>query len=173
MLYSNCYLPNNERLNTVDLNFLFHEARWPHLETLDICGGHFSPAVAARFFSTHPSISSITLANHVPQDQPIIISDPCDPGFPEPIQFPANTLPNLAFLSAPSYFSIPLVMTPANGVRPLRALSLSMHELTEGVMHAVQKITVQHLILNDTMAIHSAGEDEIVRIFHFPQHIIC
>jgi len=43
-----------------------------------------------------------------------------------------------------------------------------MHELMEGVMHAVWKIPVQHLIFNDRMVIHSASEDEIVRIFNFP-----
>ena len=67
---------------------------------LDIWGGCLSPEVAARFFSAHPSISSLTLANHVPPDQPIIISDLCNPRSPEPIHFHANMLPNLAFLTA-------------------------------------------------------------------------
>jgi hypothetical protein len=176
VLYTNCYRFNNESLTTVDLNSLFHEARWPHLETLDICGGHLSPAVAARFFSAHSSISSIGLTNQVSEEQPIIISDPCDAGFPEPsIQFYANTLPNLAFLPAPSYFSVPLVMTPANGVRPLRTLCLLKHELTKGVMHAVRKIPVRHLILMDGDAsgdgedeIVCDGENKIVCIFLFP-----
>jgi hypothetical protein len=168
MLYSNCYRPNNERLTTVNLNSLFHEARWPHLETLSICGGHLSPTVAARFFSAHPSISSITLANHIPQEQHIITSDPCDPRFPEPIQFPANTLPNLASLSAPSYFSILLVMTPANGARPLRTLGLSENELTEDVMRAVRRFPVKRLLLSDAETVHSADKDKIVSVFRFP-----
>ena len=134
------------------------------METLNICGGHLSPAVAARFFSAHPSISSVTMASNV-QDQ-LIISDPYNPWFPEPIQFHANTLPNLAFLSASSYFFVPLIMTPADGVRPLGTLALSKHEPTKGVMHAVRKIPVQQLILDDSY--HIASEDKIVRILLFP-----
>jgi hypothetical protein len=164
VLYANCCRFNNEGLTTVDLNSLFHEARWPHLETLEIWGGHLSPEVAARFFSAHPSISSIRLDSHVPEEQPIIKSDPCDPGIPQAIQFHANTLPNLAFLSAPSYISVPLV---TNGVRPLKALRLSKDELTEDVIRAVRKIPFQHLILNGWDSL-SAGEDKIVRIFPFP-----
>jgi hypothetical protein len=161
---------NNEGLTTVDLNSLFHEARWPQLRTLDIWGGHLSPEVAARFFSAHPSISSITLDSHVPEEQPFIKSDPrdSDPEISESIQFNANTLPNLSFLSAPLYFSLPLVTTPTFRVRPLRSLSLSKYELTEGVMRAVQKIPVQHLMLNDDIEETSAGDNKIVRIFLFP-----
>jgi hypothetical protein len=59
-------------------------------------------------------------------------------------------------------------MTPANGVRPLRALSLSENELTEDVMRAVRRFPVKRLLLSDTETIHSADKDKIVSVFRFP-----
>ena len=121
---------------------------------------------------SHPSISSIISANQIAQDQPIIVSDRCHRRCTESLRSPANILPNLSSVSAPSYFSIPLAVAPTNRPRPRRTLGLSRHELTEGVMRVVQTIPVQRLFLNDIMVIHDACKHKIARIFHFPGHIV-
>ena len=133
VLYSNCSLPTtNVWIPSIStLSFMRHDGPiWRHyIYVVDI---YHLRLLRAFSQPTHPYRPSRWLTKYLKTS--LSSSDPCNPGVPEPIQFYPNTLPNLASLFATSYFSLPLLMSPTNEVRPLRILYLSMHDLTEGIM---------------------------------------
>lgn len=119
---------NAEDFTTLNLEPLFGTVHWPKLNNIWLYGVQLSPSVTSRFFSTHPSILSVTIIEAT-EDSRFIKSDNFDHNGPttsDRLCFPAGTLPNITSFRAPEYFTLSLLASSTLSPRPLTELKLTI-----------------------------------------------